>query len=80
MSCPEQDVKLVTLLSVRDSGPWLTKEQMLTMMELDNVEKNEKLPIGLCCDRLGLLHPTMYSEAMVFVKKPIASGTGGMLL
>ena len=50
------------------------------MKDLDYVEKKEKLPIGLCCVRQGLHHLVMCSEAIFFIKKPIASGTGGKFL
>ena len=50
------------------------------MKELDYVEKNmEKLLIGPRCGRQGLLHLVTHLEAMVFVKKSIESGTGGMI-
>ena len=59
---------------LQDSGPGSTKKQTQTMKELDYVEKKEKLPIGPCCDRQGLLHLFMFLDAMMFIKKLIAMG------
>ena len=64
---PSKTLNCSHCFQLRDCGPGLTKEQMQTMKELDYVEKKEKLPIGPCRSRQGLLHLVMYLEAIKWI-------------